>query len=191
MPWEKSYDETQVLECAARAFWTKGFEATSMADLVRETGINRGSIYAAFTDKRGLFLKALDHYDRIYRAGYLDRIDPSLSPAEAILKVFEDAARPAGDRPGGCLLVNTALELSPHDPEIAAFVDERLRAVEDFFRDRIRDGRDSRAMPPRVKPRSSAQALLSLFLGLRVLTRSSGRPAATDAILEQVRAMLR
>ena len=59
MPWQKNYDETEVLEKATRAFWTHGYEATSMGDLVKATGINRGSMYAAFPSKRDLFLQVL------------------------------------------------------------------------------------------------------------------------------------
>ena len=53
MPWVRQFDESEVLEKAMRAFWAHGFEATSLRDLVDCTGLNRGSIYAAFGDKRG------------------------------------------------------------------------------------------------------------------------------------------
>ena len=76
MPWEKQYNETEVLERAMNAFWTHGYQATSMSDLVEATGINRGSIYAGFSDKRTLFIKALRYYDKHYRADFLDQIDP-------------------------------------------------------------------------------------------------------------------
>ncbi|MGI9452457.1 MAG: TetR/AcrR family transcriptional regulator, partial [Geminicoccaceae bacterium] len=52
MPWDKQYDEADVLDRAMAAFWANGYEATSINDLVAATGINRGSIYAAFEDKR-------------------------------------------------------------------------------------------------------------------------------------------
>ena len=146
MPWEKKYDETEVVEQAMRAFWARGYEATSVNDLVRVTGVNRGSLYAAFTDKRTLFLKALRHYDRHYQEDFLDRLARRHGPKDAIMAAFETAARPstAGDDPGGCLAVNTALEVSPHDPEVRDFVNASFRKVEAFFFDRIesakRDG---------------------------------------------------
>jgi len=65
MPWQKCYNENEVLDNAMKAFWSKGYEATSLRDLVKATGINRGSLYNAFPGKRALFMRALDHYDRI------------------------------------------------------------------------------------------------------------------------------
>ncbi len=192
MPWEKSYDETEVLERAMQAFWARGFEATSMSDLVAATGINRGSIYAAYTNKRSLFMRVLRHYDRVYRADHLERIAMRHAPKDAIVAAFDGAARNTGRDgvPGGCLLVNTALELSPHDPEVRDFVDACLREVEDFFRSRIEAAQRDGTIRASIAPRDTAQALLGLFLGLRVLTRSKPRASVIDAITSQARAML-
>lgn len=192
MPWEKAFNETDVLERAMLAFWTQGYEATSMSDLVAATGINRGSIYTAFTSKRKLFLQALRHYDRLYRKDYLEHVAQTQSPKEAITAVFEEAARRPRKHaiPGGCLLVNTALELSPHDPEVRAFIDASFKAVEDFFFRMIEAGKREGTVAQAISSRETAQALLGLFLGLRVLTRAKPRRAAIEAIVSQARAML-
>jgi TetR/AcrR family transcriptional regulator, transcriptional repressor for nem operon len=192
MPWEKKYDESAVLERAMRAFWARGYEATSMSDLVEATGINRGSIYAAFTDKRTLFIRALRHYDRIHRANYLQRIAASHAPKDAIVAAFESAGRNTarGGRPGGCLLVNTALELSPHDSEVRALVGACVRQVEQFFFAMIEAAKKQGTIRRSVASRRTAQALLGLFLGLRVLTRSNPDKTAVHAITSQARMML-
>ena len=101
MPWEKTYNEIDVLDNAARAFWSRGFEATSMSDLVKATGINRGSIYSAFSDKRTLFMRSLEHYDCNYRATFLDEISANNSPKQAILSAFHLAIAERGELPGG------------------------------------------------------------------------------------------
>lgn len=192
MPWQKNYDETQVLEKAMRAFWAHGYEATSMNDLVEATGINRGSIYAAFPNKHALFLRALEHYDRVYRQDHLQRIADENNPLQAIIAVFETAATkpPDNDLPWGCLLVNTALELSPHDAKVGEFVDRALRAVEDFFRERLDDARDKGLVNKALDTETTAKSLLGLFLGLRVLTRAGGDKTTIDAIISQARMML-
>jgi len=192
MPWQKSYDETEVLERAMHAFWAHGYEATSMNDLVAATGINRGSIYAAFDGKRALFLRALKHYDKIHRADHLARIADSHGPKDAILAAFEGAAAQTGGAgsPGGCLVVNTVLELSPHDPEVRDLVDRSLRDVEDFFFERIEAAKTDGSLPRTTAARETAQALLGLFLGLRVLTRGKRRTDAAQAIVRQARALL-
>ncbi len=192
MPWEKSYKETDVLERAMLAFWARGYEATSINDLVEVTGINRGSLYAAFDDKHGLFTQALRHYDRVHRQDYLTRLAARHGPKDAILTAFQDAARNIGRgaKPAGCLLVNTALELSPHDPEIRQFVGGSLKAVEDFFCSMIEAGQEDGSVKSTLSARKTAQALMGLFLGLRVLTRSSANRQALDAVTEQARTML-
>ncbi|MGB1215804.1 MAG: TetR/AcrR family transcriptional regulator, partial [Pikeienuella sp.] len=56
MPWEKSFDLDDATDKAAAVFWAKGYEATSISDLVAAMGINKGSLYNAFGDKRRLFI---------------------------------------------------------------------------------------------------------------------------------------
>lgn len=193
MPWEKNYDEKEVLDSAMLAFWRHGYEGTSMQDLVDATGINRGSIYAAFTSKRALFLRTLAHYDRIYREHHLRRVSEANPPRDAIVEAFASAARkPAdADQPWGCLLVSSALELSPHDPDVSLLVQQSLRAVEQFFLIHIEAGQQDGSINPDIDARTTAQALLGLFLGLRVLTRSDGNSGTIDSIVEQARTMLR
>lgn len=193
MPWEKNYNEIEVLERAMRAFWAHGYEATSMSDLVAATGINRGSIYAAYKDKHTLFMQALRHYDKVHRLDHLEAISQQHAPKDAIIVAFEDAGKNVGQVgvPGGCLLVNTALELSPHDPEIRDFIDGCLLEVEGFFFSMIEAAKQEGTVNGSVDSRKTAQAFLGLFLGLRVLARSTPRKPVIDAITSQVRMMLR
>ncbi len=192
MPWEKSYSEQDVLTRAMEAFWARGYEATSMSDLVTATGINRGSMYAAFTDKRTLFIRALDHYDRHYRVEFLRQAEKGRSPADAIIAAFEQAIGTPNESKDrrGCLLVNTALELSPHDSEIDQIVRKSFTAVETFFRDMIKRGQAQGSISATIDSADKARALLGLFLGLRVLMKSSPDPQMSNAILSQAKAMV-
>jgi TetR/AcrR family transcriptional repressor of nem operon len=192
MPWQKNYNKTEVLNNAVKAFWLHGYESTSMNDLVEATGINRGSIYSAFPNKHALFMSALHHYDQIYRAAHLERISAEYSPRDAIITVFETAATKPTEKniPWGCLLVNTALELSPHDAEVREFVDQSLQGVENFFFSRIEAAKRDGTVRESIDSRSTAQALLSLFLGLRVLTSSKTRQSTIEATTSQARMML-
>lgn len=192
MPWEKNYNETDVLERAMHAFWAHGYEATSMNDLVAATGINRGSIYAAYTNKHNLFMETLRHYDHVHRQQFLERVARENAPKDAILAAFEAAATQcdSGKTPGGCLLVNTVLELSPHDADVRDFVDTSLREVENFFALMIKAAQRDGSVRNGLDARQVAQALLGLFLGLRVLVRSRPHRAALKAIKVQAIMML-
>lgn len=192
MPWEKQYNQTEVVERAMHAFWAHGYEGTSVSDLVEATGINRGSLYSAFDGKRGLFVEALRHYDRRHRSGFLDKVGKRHSPLNAIVAVFEAAAAGVGKdgKPAGCLLVNTALELSPHDPEVGSLVQASFREVEKFFHRMIEDGKASGAFGASLDSGKTAKTLLSMFLGLRVLARSGADRNTRHTITSQARAML-
>lgn len=192
MPLEKQYDRAQVLETATLAFWRHGYEATSINDLVEETGLSRGSLYSAFDGKRGLFIECLTHYDLQYRSGFLDEVAKGKEPRAAILAVFEAAARPLEDSrlPKGCLVVNTASEVSPHDPEIRAIVNQSLSAVETFFKSKLTAARAEGSVSDATEPGAMAKLLLGLFLGLRVFMRSDMDRAAVNAVNNHVRALL-
>ena len=142
MPWEKQFDHDAALAKAMGAFWARGYEATSVQDLVDCMGINRGSLYATFGDKRSLFVEALRRYDAVYRKEWISQLVKSMGPRAAIDAAFDAAISAVLDAGSndGCLLVNTALELSPHDEEISAIVDHGLAEMEAFFRDMIEQG---------------------------------------------------
>ena len=74
MPWEKQFDSDKALTDAMNIFWSRGYESTSMQDLVDSMGINRGSLYATFGSKRSLFLQALRHYDDIHRKAWVKEL---------------------------------------------------------------------------------------------------------------------
>jgi TetR/AcrR family transcriptional repressor of nem operon len=192
MPWEKSFSEPQVVERAMHAFWARGYEATSVQDLVAATGIGRGSIYAAFGDKRGLFLSALRHYDARHRGDWTDGLRETTSPRAAILRAFDQVvdAVIGGRRRDGCLLVNTALELSAHDPEVAGIVADGLRGMERFFADMVREGQARGEIAERLDPGETAQVLLALLAGLRVFSRARPEPDLLRAVGRQAARLL-
>ncbi len=192
MPWEKQFNIDEALGKAMEAFWARGYEATSMQDLVDCMGINRGSIYATFGDKRGLFVQALQRYDAIHRHDWAEAISLTRSPREAIVGIFEDAIEVvlnSGVRMG-CLLVNTALELSPHDAEISRIVEHSFSEMEAFFARKIEEGKVTGEIPDTVDPTETARALLSLFIGLRVLARSRPDESVLRSIAHQAEAMI-
>ena len=192
MPWEKQFDVDAALTQAMEAFWARGYEATSLHDLVACMGINRGSLYATFGDKRSLFIQALRRYDAVYRQAWVEALGAAPSAKRAILDAFEaviasvlkDGAR------DGCLLVNTALELSPHDPEISEIVRAGLAEMEGFFRRMVVKGQAAGEIPAGLDAVEAARALLGLFIGLRVLSRSRPEKALLRSIARQAEALL-
>ena len=115
----KQFERSEVLDRAMALFWQRGYEATSIRDLVEATGINRGSIYGTFGDKQGLFLAVLDHYaEKIAKPMMTELSDPD--PRRAVERMLDSIIRRAGDPgfPRGCLNTNTSLECPATGEEI-------------------------------------------------------------------------
>lgn len=185
MPWEKQFDVNEILDKAMQAFWSRGYEATSMQDLVDCTGVNRGSLYATYGDKRALFLAALHMYDDRVRRKLLADLESRNRPREAIRALFlaftSQVSENGGNR--GCFLTNTALELAAHDPEVGKIVANAQEEIEAFFARMIRSGKDRGEIPPQVKAAEAARGLLASLLGLIVLTRSRPQRALLQSVV--------
>jgi len=132
----REFDEEAALEAAMDAFWSKGYEATSMAELCNCTGLHKGSLYQAFGDKHQLFMNALKHYSDTEFRNVAAVAFQSDSPLEniraAMSKICDDAGHDKG-----CLVINSMVELAPHDPKVKAavrsFAEQRLRVMADMI----------------------------------------------------------
>lgn len=185
MPWQKKFDVDEVLDKAMQAFWTRGYEATSLHDLVACTGIHRGSLYATYGDKRSLFISALRRYDDVVRHRLTAEFAEQYGPREAIRQLFlafvSEVSKPGSNR--GCFLTNTALELSAHDEEIGSIVAHAQEETEAFFLRMIEKGQQLGEISAPIAPVDTARGLLATLLGLVVLTRSRPDRSLLEAII--------
>ncbi|MGB3051395.1 MAG: TetR/AcrR family transcriptional regulator [Polyangiales bacterium] len=130
----KEFDRKAVLERAMNLFWSHGYEAASMRELLDAMEIGRQSLYDTFGDKHSLFLASLEHY---YAQG-VGAIVAQLSAPDGGLSAIEDyfdrMARRMSTKPyRSCLLINSAVELAPHDPEVAAIVNRFVKQLRKGF----------------------------------------------------------
>ncbi|MCY4374894.1 MAG: TetR/AcrR family transcriptional regulator [Spirochaetaceae bacterium] len=190
MPRSKQFKPEQALSSAMSAFWRHGYEATSMEDLMDCMGIGRASIYNAFGNKRALFLAALQHY--VSNGGALQGVRIPDSPKQAIMSAFEFLIERAvtGESCDGCLVVNTALELAPHDEEIARIVKDIFVSQEMLFRSFLERAMACGEVPQTLDPSRTAQTLLALSIALLVLVRSRPDEPLLRSIEHQVRTLL-
>jgi TetR/AcrR family transcriptional repressor of nem operon len=139
------------------AFWTRGYEATSIDDLVEATGIGRGSLYGTFGDKRQLFLTAFDRYWNTVAAEMIaDLSDPD--GRRAIERMFDALIRRASDPrvPRGCLITNTSLECPTCGDEIARKIAERMGQQETAIYHVLRKAQTDGALGPTQDARALA-----------------------------------
>ncbi len=135
MPRAKEFNPDQALQRAMELFWKKGYEATSVQDLVEQMGINRFSLYSTFGSKHALFIAALDRYrDEIVTDG-VAVLEGSEEGIPAIRRYFNDALRFFASARGrrGCLMTNSAVEMAPHDRKAAEKVSAHLERLENAF----------------------------------------------------------
>jgi len=134
----RAYDPEEALARAAATFWKAGYAGTSLDDLSSATGMNRPSLYAAFGDKRDLYLKTLEYYRDEGRA--LSRAAlAGEPPLRVFLKRFYDKALDLyfGDGPRGCYTVGTAATAAAVDDGVRAFLAESMRSTDSFLRAQI------------------------------------------------------
>ena len=168
----REFDEQAVLDATMQCFWARGYESTSVKDLIGKTGLTAASLYNAYGDKRAMFRTALDHYIEKSIGARLHRSE-SLPPREAIRNFFEDILhRSLGDRERkGCMIVNCALEVAPHDKEFREKIVETLGRLEAFFLGCVERGQADGSIISSMSAVSLAQHLLGVLMGVRVLAR--------------------
>jgi TetR/AcrR family transcriptional repressor of nem operon len=165
----REFDEGRVIEALTRVFWEKGYEATSMQDLVKATGLLKGSLYGAFGDKKVLDMKALAHYDETHIQSAVDMLSSNACIEEKIGNLFNAVIEGVqkGVFAGGCLLCNASMEM--------ATVDE---AVQDSVKKTIFRMREAVtvALKSKIDSTDEAEALsnsiISSYFGARVLAKA-------------------
>ncbi|MBO6773058.1 MULTISPECIES: TetR/AcrR family transcriptional regulator [Thalassospira] len=169
----RGFDEESVLDNAMNIFWSKGFESTSVQDLVEETGLNRASMYASFGDKKALFLRVLDHYSQKISSERFANLREIEDGREAIEKTFRDTAKTgcAEGKHKGCLIVNSGMELAPHDPETAAIAHQAFRRVEDMFAAALSRGIKHGTISKDKNIRALARFLAGSIQGVQLMSR--------------------
>ena len=129
-----------------------------MRDLLDGMGIGRGSFYDTFGDKHALFLAALDRFEYV-RTSWIDEAleDTGLDGIEEVFRrTIEGMVRFEPRR--GCLLANTAVELAPHDPEVAARISRHVRRTEEAFTGALVRARGAGEIPAQSGPARSSPA---------------------------------
>jgi TetR/AcrR family transcriptional regulator, transcriptional repressor for nem operon len=188
----KEFDEATALEAAIECFWQHGYEATSVRDLAARMGISGPSLYNTYGDKHALFVRALERYlDHSTRAR-IKRFEDGLPPKQAIRGfIAEIIDRSVKDRERrGCFLINSALEVAPHDRKLGALIADRLAEIEAFFYRSVRAAQVEGAVPKDRNAKDIARLLLGVLLGIRVLARSKPERTLLEGVARPALALL-
>lgn len=189
----KEFDPEAALQSALELFWQRGYEATSMADLVEHLGVGRASIYATFGNKHDLYLKAMDRYAEERDPLLLSELSqpgPALPAIRAMVRRFAAEASTVEGRLSGCLITNTATELAPHDPAAARRVELSWEHLETPLHSALIRAQAQGELPEDREPRALARMLLVLLQGVRVVGKASSDPARVRDATEQALSLL-
>jgi TetR/AcrR family transcriptional repressor of nem operon len=192
VPRPRQFDRDVVLDRAMRVFWTQGYEAASIQRLVTQMGIQRGSLYDTFGDKRGLFFAALERYDRVATARLLATLDGPASGTEAIRRFFRLKVELSlrSDRPRGCLLTNSTAQLASRDRGTATRVGAALAKIEAAFYGAVVRAQRAGELDAARAPRALARYLTSSAQGLSVMAKAFPERAVLEDIVKVILATL-
>jgi len=187
----REFDEDTVLNATVQCFWRFGYEATSVKDLTEKTGLTAASLYNAYGDKRGLFRAALDHYVNDSIGNRIRRCE-ALPPLQAISEFFDEILqRSLNDREHkGCMLVNSALEMAPHDAEFQQIIAGVLARIESFFLGCVSAGQADGTVTQSLPADTLARHLLGVLMGVRVLARVRPEKTLLEGVIAPALALI-
>ncbi|WP_413164196.1 TetR/AcrR family transcriptional regulator [Capilliphycus salinus ALCB114379] len=182
----KEFNREEVLARAMETFWRYGYEGTSVQDLLDSMGINRGSLYDTFGDKRSLFLEAIAHYDQTVVRCLIARLEAPDASKAAIVDYFQSLVDRMVADPDrrGCFVTNTAVELCPHDPDTAKRVAHNLDCIEGAFYKALSRAQEKGEISPDKNIPALARYLTCNLQGLRVISKVNPDPQVLQDIVQ-------
>jgi TetR/AcrR family transcriptional repressor of nem operon len=180
------------LDSAIECFWARGLEATSVRDLAGRMGLNGPSLYNAFGDKRALFARALERYAARTMRERIARLEKRYRPKAAISAFIREVIERSVTDPHrrGCLLVNSALEVAPHDKELRARIAAYLEEIATFFRRNVAAAQAAGEVPADLDCDDTARLLLGVLMGIRVLARANPDRELLEGVARPALALL-
>ncbi len=180
----REFDFDVALERAMQAFWSKGYESTSMQDVCRATGLTKSSLYAAFGGKQSIYGLALDRYEeavvRRIRAAIAEVPSVKDGLRQFAQQLIDDVLAGPGRR--GCFIGNCAAEMSKGDRAAAARARRSLDRIEAAFRDALYLGQTKGELGKSLDVRATARFITSGIQGLRLV----GKANPSREVLEDI-----
>ena len=188
----KEFDQQEVLTKAMNTFWRYGYEGTSVQTLVSNMGINRGSLYDTFGDKRSLFLAAIAHYEQTVVNQMMASLLAPDANKQTIINLFQELVAKTVSKEDyyGCFITNTAVELCPQDEETQRRIDVKFKQVASAFKHALTNAQAQGEISSDRNLDTLAQYLISSLQGLRVMAKVNRDQATLNNIVQVILATL-
>lgn len=185
------YDPDTVLDAAMQIFWSKGYEATSLQDLLKATGLSKSSLYQAFGGKKDLFLRCINRYRERIGNSIAEVLEMSSSGRDFIERMLLNCANEAR-RPNelrrGCLLMNTATEWAQRDLDVAQRVSSGFDGLRIALKRAVERGQTEGEICPKLDPDAAAGFLIASLGGIKTVVKGG---ASREEVREIVAIALR
>jgi len=184
----REFDIDRALEAATQQFWAVGYEATSLQDLLKSMGLSKSSLYQTFGNKHELFVRCLDHYQQSMVDKLNVQLDSSDSVKQFIANFLEGVIAEAKNSSGrkGCLLVNTANELSQRDTDIAKAVTDGTGNVAKLFQQAIELGKQKKEISVDTSTEHLVSYLITSISGLRTMIKAGAEKSTLKPVTDLI-----
>lgn len=161
----KEFDPNEKLRKAKNLFWKKGYQATSIQDLVDDMKINRGSLYDTYGDKHKLFIDSIQSYVLETHTEYKAAIAGESAPMKAIERIINLAIKRSFEEGKVCLVVKSSFEMAQHDKDIKIALQKSTDALMDIFEGLLQKAQDQGAFEGSRNVRETAHFIVASFAG--------------------------
>ena len=186
----RAFDRDDALDRAMHLFWRRGYEATSVSDLTEAMGITPPSLYAAFGDKKRLFLEAVDRYQSgpgSFAQAALNEPTAERAMRRLLMDTIDSFFEP--NNPKGCMVVLAATNCTTDSHDILDELATRRRAAERVVRNRIAAARAAGEIPSNADVDTLAGMIVTTLYGLSIKARDGASRASLRKVVEQVMSM--
>ena len=182
----REFEPDDALNKIKDAFWRLGYEGTSLQDIEEVTGLRKQSLYRLFGDKRGMYLAALNHYERNEVSGaskFLTMKGTAQQRFRGLFNFVVDHAIKNEDR-RGCFLCNASVDQAQLDPQVRRAVEESMNRIRQAFANALRASSPYKESERQAEKR--AAALLAAYFGLRVLIKANLSKPVLDSAVKSI-----
>jgi TetR/AcrR family transcriptional repressor of nem operon len=181
----KQFNRQAALEDAMRVFWAKGYNATSMQDLVDELGVNRQSLYDTFGGKHELFEAALERYRELLALPFRRALEQDGAVGDVLRNLFDTFVSALMEGDGkGCMMVNSITELASRDESVFGTCSANTRQLEAAFTGLLVRAQQAGEIPANRSAIQLARFLVSTMNGLTVTAKATRNRKVLNDVVE-------
>jgi TetR/AcrR family transcriptional repressor of nem operon len=186
MPKVKQFNKEKVLQIASSIFHQKGYNGTSIDEILKATGLSRSSLYDSFKDKHSLYLQSLEHYKAGEHKAYETVDQKKLNGIEKIEVLFKEVVNHLMNHPddNGCLMVNAAAEMSKRCEKTSQVICNNKENVQDLFTSWLTDAQEDRVISLQKPARTYSPFLFNALCGLKVMSQSGASKAELNNVVK-------